>query len=126
MTRPKERSRTVFFCRECGYESPKWMGFCPAPTCQSGQPLVEATPAKSNPTNSSWIPTQSEPVQELSVLELDSQQRIESPCQELNRVLGGGIVPGSVVLLAGEPGVGKSTLLLQIAQDMAAAGRSVL
>ena len=126
MTRPKERSRTVFFCPECGYESPKWMGFCPAPTCQSGQPLVEATPARTKPTNSSWIPTQSEPVQELSALELDSQQRIVLPCQELNRVLGGGIVPGSVVLLAGEPGVGKSTLLLQIAQDMATAGRSVL
>lgn len=126
MTRPRERARTVFFCRDCGYESPKWMGFCPAPTCGSGQPLVETTPAMSSAANSSWTPAQAEPVQELSSLVLDSQHRIESPCQELNRVLGGGIVPGSVILLAGEPGVGKSTLLLQVAKDMAAAGRSVL
>ena len=126
MTRPRERPRTVFFCRDCGYESPKWMGFCPALTCGSGQPLVETTPAMSSAANSSWIPAQAEPVQELSSLELDSQRRIESPCQELNRVLGGGIVPGSVILLAGEPGVGKSTLLLQVAKDMAASGRTVL
>ena len=126
MTRPRERPRTVFFCRDCGYESPKWMGFCPAPTCGSGQPLVETTPAMSSAANSSWTPAQAEPVQELSGLELDSQRRIESPCQELNRVLGGGIVPGSVILLAGEPGVGKSTLLLQVAKDMAASGRTVL
>ena len=126
MTRPRERPRTVFFCRDCGYESPKWMGFCPAPTCGSGQPLVEITPAMSSAANSSWIPAKAEPVQELSSLELDSQRRIESPYQELNRVLGGGIVPGSVILLAGEPGVGKSTLLLQVAKDMAASGRTVL
>ena len=126
MTRPRERPRTVFFCRDCGYESPKWMGFCPAPTCGSGQPLVEATPAMSSAANSSWTPAQADPVQELSRLELGSQPRIESPCQELNRVLGGGIVPGSVILLAGEPGVGKSTLLLQVAKDMAASGRTVL
>jgi DNA repair protein RadA/Sms len=80
----------------------------------------------SSAANSSWTPSQAEPVQELSSLELDSQRRIESPCQELNRVLGGGIVPGSVILLAGEPGVGKSTLLLQVAKDMAASGRTVL
>jgi len=126
VTRPRERPRTVFFCRDCGYESPKWMGFCPAPTCGSGQPLVETTPVMSSAANSSWTPAQAEPVQELSSLELDSQRRIESPCQELNRVLGGGIVPGSVILLAGEPGVGKSTLLLQVAKDMAASGRTVL
>ena len=126
MTRPRERPRTVFFCRDCGYESPKWMGFCPAPTCGSGQPLVETTPAMSRAANSSWTPAQAEPVQELSGLELDSQRRIESPCQELNRVLGGGIVPGSVILLAGEPGVGKSALLLQVAKDMSASGRTVL
>ena len=126
MTRPRERPRTVFFCRDCGYESPKWMGFCPALTCGSGQPLVETTPAMSSAANSSWTPAQAEPVQELSGLELDSQRRIETPCQELNRVLGGGIVPGSVILLAGEPGVGKSTLLLQVAKDMAASGRTAL
>ena len=126
MTRPRERPRTVFFCRDCGYESPKWMGFCPGPTCGSGQPLEETTPAMSSAANSSWSPAPTEPVQELSSLELDSQRRIESPCQELNRVLGGGIVPGSVILLAGEPGVGKSPLLLQVAKDMAASGRTVL
>jgi DNA repair protein RadA/Sms len=67
-----------------------------------------------------------EPLQELSLLNPEDQHRIELPCEELNRVLGGGLVAGSVALLAGEPGVGKSTLLLQIAQLMAREGRAVL
>ena len=126
MTRQKDRSRTVFICQDCGHESPKWMGFCPAPSCRSGQPLIETTPPRSAGSLSPWMSSHTGQVQELSQLDPNGQQRIELPCQELNRVLGGGIVPGSVVLLAGEPGVGKSTLLLQIAQYMSSSGRSVL
>ena len=126
MTRSKERPRTVFVCQDCGYESPKWLGFCPSPSCRSGQPLVEMTPARASSPHPSWMPAEHGDVPELSSLDAGGQPRIELPCQELNRVLGGGIVPGSVVLVAGEPGVGKSTLLLQVAQYMSSTGRAVL
>lgn len=126
MTRPVERHRTVFACQECGHESPKWMGFCPSPSCDSNQPLVEIPPVLSNPSRPGWMDAQAEPVLELSQLDWASHPRIELPSLELNRVLGGGLVAGSVILLAGEPGVGKSTLLLQIAQSVAARGQKVL
>tara|TARA_B100000315_G_C14574561_1_gene587297 strand:- start:1571 stop:2932 length:1362 start_codon:yes stop_codon:yes gene_type:complete len=102
------------------------MGFCPALSCNSSLPLVEAEAAAPRPSRPGWVSAESEPVQELSHLSLDGQVRIEFPSQELNRVLGGGLVAGSVVLLAGEPGVGKSTLLLQIARFMSSRGESVL
>ena len=112
----KARQRPVFVCQDCGYQSPKWMGFCPASSCGSAVSLVETSRAPARPPSSQWFDPSSEPVQELSKLDPRDQPRMQLPWQELNRVLGGGIVPGSVVLLAGEPGVGKSTLLLQIAQ----------
>ncbi len=117
----KER-RAVYYCRECGHESAKWMGFCPSPHCDSARPLVEGTviPAErsANSRRAGWAGTTgSEPV-ELGALSADSQPRIALPSAELNRVLGGGIVPGSVTLLTGEPGVGKSTLLLQLAHSL--------
>ncbi|MDA0735070.1 MAG: DNA repair protein RadA [Chloroflexi bacterium] len=127
MPRPKEQQRTVFLCHECGYESSKWMGFCPSPGCGSGGPLSETTVAPTSPSpRHSWIAASTEPLQELSQLNPDDQQRISLPSDELNRVLGGGIVPGSVSLLAGEPGVGKSTLLLQIARYISATAQSVV
>ena len=126
MTRPKERQRTAFVCQDCGYESAKWMGFCPAPACRAGQPLVETNVSRPDSPSSGWVAVQSEPVQELANLDPKGQERVQLPGQELNRVLGGGIVAGSVVLLAGEPGVGKSTLLLQIAQYMSSRGQPVL
>ena len=124
MTRQRDRSRTVFFCPTCGFESPKWMGFCPSPSCGSGQPLVEGNTRAKGPTYSPWVTASSAGFQELSELDSGEGQRIELPCRELNRALGGGIVPGSVVLLAGEPGVGKSTLLLQVARYMSEAGQT--
>ena len=126
MTRPKERQRTAFVCQDCGYESAKWMGFCPAPACRAGQPLVETNVSRPDSPSSGRVAVQSEPVQELANLDPKGQERVQLPGQELNRVLGGGIVAGSVVLLAGEPGVGKSTLLLQIAQYMSSRGQPVL
>ena len=129
MPRPRE-ARTVFLCQECGYESPRWMGFCPAPGCGSAQPLAETTRAPDRPSNPSWSSSRREggpePLQELSQLRTGGEPRIPLPSEEINRVLGGGIVPGSVSLLAGEPGVGKSTLLLQIARYLAASGGSVV
>ena len=126
MVRQGQRQRTVFVCQECGHESPRWMGFCPSPLCASGLPLVEvqATPAKSAGTGQ--IGGEAVPAQELAQVNTESNPRIRLPSDELNRVLGGGLVAGSVVLLAGEPGVGKSTLLLQIAHAVASQGRKVL
>ena len=126
MVGSKARQKPVFVCQDCGYQSPKWMGFCPAPSCDSTYPLVESSRAPGRPPNPQWVDPSSEALQELSRLDPRDQARIQLHWQELNRVLGGGIVPGSVVLLAGEPGVGKSTLLLQIAQMVSAAGDKVL
>ena len=90
-------------------------------------PLVETnvSPTKT-PSRNSWVATAGEPLQELSSLNPDDQLRIRLPSEELNRVLGGGIVPGSVLLLAGEPGVGQSQLLLEIATFWSARGQSVV
>jgi DNA repair protein RadA/Sms len=126
VSRQSERHRSVFACDECGYQSPRWMGFCPAPSCNSGLPLVETEPAPVRSLRSSWADLGPESLQELAQINEESHPRIQLPSQELNRVLGGGLVAGSVVLLAGEPGVGKSTLLLQIAQSMASLGQKVL
>ena len=126
MVGSKARQKPVYLCQACGYQSPKWMGFCPAPSCGSTFPLVETSRAPASPPSSRWFDPSSEPLQELSRLDPRDQARIQLPWQELNRVLGGGIVPGSVVLLAGEPGVGKSTLLLQIAQLVSSSGDKVL
>ena len=123
MAKVAERRRTVYYCRECGHESAKWMGFCPSPHCRSTRPLTEgaaapaATPAQSRRIG--WAGATGSETLELSQLSADSLPRITLPSSELNRVLGGGVVPGSVALLTGEPGVGKSTLLLQLAHSLA-------
>lgn len=126
MAKVKDRRRTGFFCQSCGHESPKWMGFCPAQGCNSQSPLVETTVAPAAKGRPVWLAAQPTDVIELSSISPGAQPRDLLPSSELNRVLGGGVVPGSVVLLAGEPGVGKSTLLLQLAQYAAARGQRVL
>ncbi len=133
MAKTKDGKRTVFACPACGHESPKWMGFCPSRMCDSTAPLVEVAPL---PTPSpgqrrrsganGWTAQASPELVELSELSADTLPRHSLPSPELDRVLGGGVVPGSVVLLAGEPGVGKSTLLLQLAQAMASPEGRVL
>ena len=126
MVKAKEKRRTVFICQSCGNESAKWLGFCPALGCASQSPLVEMAVAPEQNGRPGWLEYQrTEPV-ELSSISSDDQIRVALPSVEFNRVLGGGVVPGSVVLLAGEPGVGKSTLLLQMAQYVAAKGDMVL
>ncbi len=126
MNRPAERRRPAFLCQECGHESPKWMGFCPSPSCDSTLPLVESGATPSWAARQGWTAAQGEPVQELSRVDGESRPRTQLGSAEINRVMGGGLVAGSVVLLAGEPGVGKSTLLLQIAQSFASRGQPVL
>ena len=113
---PRTRTRSMFLCEACGHESPRWMGFCPG--CGSRSPLVEFFPPPSHGREHSQKLHPSE-AQELSQVTGESLPRLPVPFGELSRVLGGGLVLGSVVLMAGEPGVGKSTLLLQIAQYLA-------
>ena len=126
MVRQSRSPKLVFICKECGHESAKWMGFCPSPVCGSGLPLVESRPLPPTSSKQGWTDPQSTTVQELAQVSHESHPRVELSSGELNRVLGGGLVPGSVVLLAGEPGVGKSTLLLQIAQAVATQNQKVL
>ena len=126
VNRSKGQQRTQFVCQECGYESSRWMGFCPSAACGSPLPLQEMKTAPAGAAHRQpWLPTGGDPLQELSRLSAEDRGRIALPSEELNRVLGGGIVPGSVALLAGEPGVGKSTLLLQLARYLSEGGRQV-
>jgi len=106
----KSNRRTVFVCQQCGKESLKWLGRCP--DCQEWNSLVEVTAVATSST-------------QLSEVTLESAGRISLPISEFNRVLGGGLVPGSLVLISGEPGIGKSTLLLQASAAMAEAKMTV-
>lgn len=111
------KNKTLFFCKECGAESAKWVGKCPA--CGAWNTFVEEVVSKTTST-SSWQ-TQSKALNVPRTLEevgIAKEVRIDTFDQELNRVLGGGIVPGSLVLIGGEPGIGKSTLMLQAALQL--------
>ncbi len=105
--------KTVFFCNECGHESPKWVGKCPG--CGQWNTMVEETVTAEKGYGKSrrgLLDSDSAPVA-ISEIEALEEPRIHLPSEELNRVLGGGLVAGSLTLLGGEPGIGKSTLLLQ-------------
>ena len=128
------KRRTVHSCQACGAQHPRWHGRCP--DCGQWDSLVEETyaPPSANGTSgrgaerlAARIPAAAdEKPRPLSEIDADANPRIPSGEEELDRVLGGGFVPGSVVLLGGDPGVGKSTLALQIAGGLAASGQSVL
>ena len=121
----KGRPSTVFFCNECGYESSKWMGQCPA--CKSWNTFVEepvSRTAQSGRQGISRVGAQ-EPIS-VRAVSLESLKRCKTGMSELDRVLGGGIVPGSLVLIGGDPGIGKSTLLLQVCRNISALGHKVL
>jgi DNA repair protein RadA/Sms len=107
----KSKLKTVFVCHNCGKENPKWQGRCPA--CQEWNCLVETTVTVAKNAVGPRLDTSNAP-QELLKIQKDSYSRTAFPIEELNRVLGGGLVAGSVVLISGDPGIGKSTLLLQI------------
>ncbi len=114
------KTKNVFICKECGYESVKWLGKCPG--CGSWNSMFEETlqPKKSS-SNAPRVP-----VLPLNEISSGSTRRLSSGIGELDRVLGGGMVPGSLILLGGDPGIGKSTLLLQAAEKVAAQGGKVL
>lgn len=108
------KQRTVFVCQQCGAESPKWMGRCHQ--CGEWNSLVETKFA--TPTGVEKIIPSAKP-QKLSQIKSPVQKRIKTGIREFDLVLGGGVVPGSVILVAGEPGIGKSTLMLQLAAKVA-------
>lgn len=106
--------KKAYFCRECGFEAPKWLGKCPA--CGEWNTFTEEVVAKPSSASASVVANapQSTP-QRVSEIKPSTHQRLDMHNAEVNRVLGGGLVPGSLVLLGGEPGIGKSTLSLQLA-----------
>ncbi len=109
------KTKTTYFCQNCGYESAKWLGKCP--TCNEWNSFVEEMVQKA--TKNDWqvggTAKKSNTPKPIQSIEAEQLYRIDTHDKELNRVLGSGIVPGSVILIAGEPGIGKSTLMLQIA-----------
>ena len=115
------KDRTVFICQSCGSRSPKWMGRCSG--CGEWNTLVEEIEDEAPAAELSFAP--SEPVLYEDIREA-AKPRIQIGIEDFNKVLGGGLVLGSLVLVGGEPGIGKSTLLLQVSRDMAAGNESVL
>lgn len=109
------KEKTTFFCTNCGYESAKWLGKCPA--CNSWNTFTEEKFTKSSGGSAGWTRAagSESSVYKITDIQQDTQPRYASGLVELDRVLGGGIVPGGVTLVAGEPGIGKSTLMLQLA-----------
>ncbi|MDC3417768.1 DNA repair protein RadA [Aquibacillus salsiterrae] len=118
--------KTKYVCHECGYESPKWMGKCPS--CNSWNTLVEEVVASQSNARHIMVtgePTKTKPEKITSIVTKD-EPRIKTNMREFNRVLGGGIVPGSLVLIGGDPGIGKSTLLLQVSAQLADSNLDIL
>ena len=120
---PKSKIKTVYVCSECGYESPKWCGKCPS--CEQWNTMTETVVAPSAPA----------PVQRaghvagalsLGAIETKGEIRYHTGLKELDRVLGGGVVKGAVMLLGGDPGIGKSTLMLQICDSLSDQGLRIL
>ena len=113
-----KNKKTVYFCQECGYESAKWMGQCPG--CKTWNTFVEETvSAKKNPSGNLKSSEKRQDPVILKDISLSEDERQTTQIGELDRVLGGGIVPGSLVLVGGDPGIGKSTLLLQVCRNLA-------
>ncbi len=111
------KAKNVYVCSECGYESAKWFGCCPG--CNEWNTMTEVFKAPENTKKAAKsVNTLSSSVQNIRDITCDGEVRYKTGLKELDRVLGGGIVKGSLVLLSGDPGIGKSTILLQICQEL--------
>lgn len=117
------KNKSVFFCGECGYESAKWLGQCPA--CKAWNAFCEAPAVKKGGSSLKQGVAASLPIK-IKDVSLETDERVTTGISELDRVLGGGIVKGSLVLVGGDPGIGKSTLLLQMCAKLADKNISVL
>lgn len=114
--------KSVFFCQNCGHEENKWLGQCPM--CKEWNTFVEETFTVSK--NSTVKMAKEAEVIALKHVETENEGRVQTSIEELDRVLGGGIVPGSLILVGGDPGIGKSTLLLQVCQKLCEKKKQVL
>lgn len=114
------KNKTVFICSECGYESPKWLGKCPG--CGSWNTMVEEMEER----RVSGIYAESSKPKKLRSIEISEEERYKTGLGELDRVLGGGVVKGSLILVGGDPGIGKSTLMLQISNSIGESHQTVL
>lgn len=123
---PKGKSTTVFFCQNCGFESTKWMGQCPG--CKEWNSFVEEVVSTASLKSSGKMVSKGNATKPsiLSEIEIKLEDRFKTGIEELDRVLGGGIVQGSLVLVGGDPGIGKSTLLLQMCQKLSVQNRKIL
>jgi DNA repair protein RadA/Sms len=111
------KSKSIYVCTECGYESVKWYGKCPQ--CGEWNTMEEQAPVVAGKKgNASRVSTAVSSVKKLSEISSDIEKRMKTGTKEFDRVLGGGIVEGSLILLSGDPGIGKSTILLQICQKL--------
>lgn len=122
------KKSTVFFCKECGYESAKWVGQCPGCKCWNSfteEPVLKKTSGVKSSIGRSSVGNFSEP-KFLSTVQTNEDERIRIGISEFDRVLGGGIVSGSLVLVGGDPGIGKSTLLLQMCKLLSEQKKKVL
>src|SRR6195256_1397427 len=120
-----KKTETIFACQNCGHQSRKWLGKCPE--CGEWNSLVEER-ARSERKAASRSGFKLRDVAAVAYTEIESQDevRVSSGVTEFDRVLGGGIVPGTLVLIGGDPGIGKSTLLLQVADRLSSSGALVL
>ena len=107
------KTKRAYFCRECGFEAPKWLGKCPA--CGEWNTFAEEIISKQSSSPSASVVAPATPPQRVTDIKNATYKRLDMCNSEVNRVLGGGLVPGSLILLGGEPGIGKSTLSLQLA-----------
>ena len=117
------RQKTIFVCQNCGYKAPKWLGRCP--DCSIWNSFVEelteiGTQEKGKKRNLADKP------QRIDTVTLDKKTRDKTGLREFDRILGGGVVPGSLVLIGGDPGIGKSTLILQVIHKLAQKGLKTL
>lgn len=120
----KGKAVSAFFCQNCGYESSKWMGQCPA--CHEWNSFVEEPVIKSPHATGQSVRRVERPPVSIDEIKGDKEERFTTDIEEFDRVLGGGIVPGSLTLVGGDPGIGKSTLLLQVCKQLSDTGREVL
>src|SRR5512137_2458734 len=121
LSRPSEgnsvKQKTIFACQKCGSQSPKWLGKCP--DCGSWNSMAEESVLKLGAAGPVAVSSRAVPICDVPA---QSETRVVTGIGELDRVLGGGIVPGSLVLIGGDPGIGKSTLTLQLGEQVARQG----
>ncbi len=120
---PRKPSKTIFACQHCGYQTPKWLGRCP--DCEKWHTFIEETVTASRPGNTGQPGPSAKPVP-IDTVTLENENRLSTGLAEFDRVLGGGLVAGTLVLIGGDPGIGKSTLMLQALYQIGSKGHTVL